>query len=64
MNKSNFFAIFLCILDPINSFQAAHQTDNEPIRLSYHRGVHYNSLVDPYKVNIVLLDRCKDFDSI
>lgn len=28
------------------------QTDNAPIRLSYHRGTHYNSLVDPYNATI------------
>lgn len=38
--------------EPINIFHGAHQTDNEPIRLSYHRGVHYNSLVDPYKATV------------
>ena len=25
---------------------------NEPIRLSYHRGTHYNSVVNPYKATI------------
>ena len=29
-----------------------HKTDNEPIRLSYQRGSHYNSIVDPYKATI------------
>lgn len=38
--------------DPINSFQGSLQTDNEPIRLSYHRGTHYNSLVNPYKATV------------
>ena len=43
----------MCIYsEPINIFHGAHQTDNEPIRLSYHRGVHYNSLVDPYKATV------------
>lgn len=28
------------------------KTDNEPIRLSYQRGSHYNSIVDPYKATI------------
>lgn len=40
------------ITEPINIFHGAHQTDNEPIRLSYHRGVHYNSLVDPFKATV------------
>lgn len=39
-------------LDPINTFHSSYQTDNEPIRLSYHRSVHYNSVVDPYKATI------------
>lgn len=44
--------LFLMIAEPINIFHGAHQTDNEPIRLSYHRGVHYNSLVDPFKATV------------
>lgn len=28
------------------------ESDNEPIRLSYQRGSHYNSIVDPYKATI------------
>merc|ERR1719427_1675580 len=28
------------------------KTDNEPIRISYHRNVHYNSVVHPYKATI------------
>ena len=39
-------------IDPINAFHGVHQTDNAPIRLSYHRGVHYNSVVDPYNATI------------
>ena len=38
--------------EPINTFHGAYKTDNEPIRLSYHRNVHYNSVVDPYKATI------------
>ncbi|KAL3242543.1 hypothetical protein MRX96_021049 [Rhipicephalus microplus] len=34
------------------SFTGGQQTDNEPIRLSYHRNVHYNSIVDPYKATV------------
>lgn len=39
-------------LDPINTFHGSYKTDNEPIRISYHRNVHYNSVVDPYKATI------------
>ena len=46
----------VCLLharaEPINIFHGALKTDNEPIRLSYHRGVHYNSLVDPFKATV------------
>lgn len=38
--------------DPINIFQGASENENEPIRLSYHRNTHYNSIVDPYKATI------------
>jgi OTU domain-containing protein 5 len=42
--------------EPINIFQGCHQADkikeNYPIRLSYHRNVHYNSIVDPFKATI------------
>lgn len=38
--------------DPINTFHSTYKTDNEPIRISYHQGVHYNSVVDPYKATI------------
>jgi OTU domain-containing protein 5 len=40
------------VTEPINIFHGKHQSDDEPIRLSYHRGVHYNSLVDPYKATV------------
>ncbi|KAL8620417.1 hypothetical protein ACOMHN_055498 [Nucella lapillus] len=39
-------------LDPMNTFQSTYKTDSEPIRISYHRGIHYNSIVDPYKATI------------
>lgn len=39
-------------LEPINTFHGSYKTDNEPIRISYHRNVHYNSVVDPYKATI------------
>lgn len=37
--------------EPINIFQGP-SSDNEPIRLSYHRSVHYNSIVDPFKATV------------
>ena len=41
--------------EPINIFQHINRTDSEltiPIRLCYHRGVHYNSLVDPNNASL------------
>lgn len=41
--------------EPINIFQATDKSDHlnaPPIRLCYHRGVHYNSLVDPQSATI------------
>jgi len=40
--------------EPINIFQTINKNDNvnAPMRLSYHRDVHYNSLVDPHKATI------------
>jgi len=38
--------------EPKNTFQSVFQTDNEPIRLSYHGRNHYNSVVNPYKATI------------
>lgn len=42
----------MILSDPINIFHGVHQSDNEPIRLSYQRGSHYNSIVDPHKATI------------
>lgn len=39
-------------LEPINTFHGIHQTEDEPIRVSYHRNVHYNSVVNPNKATI------------
>ncbi|XP_070559838.1 OTU domain-containing protein 5-like [Ptychodera flava] len=39
-------------LEPMNTFHGNHRTDNEPIRVSYHGNVHYNSVVDPFKATI------------
>ncbi|KAI3994445.1 hypothetical protein MKX01_012702 [Papaver californicum] len=38
--------------EPINTFHGSYNTDTPPIRLSYHRGNHYNSLVDPRRLAI------------
>ncbi|XP_073291875.1 OVARIAN TUMOR DOMAIN-containing deubiquitinating enzyme 6-like [Primulina huaijiensis] len=38
--------------EPINIFHGSYNTDTPPIRLSYHRRNHYNSLVDPRRLNI------------
>jgi OTU domain-containing protein 5 len=40
--------------EPINIFNRANtsETLNAPIRLSYQRGSHYNSIVDPHKATI------------
>jgi len=34
-------------LTPLNIFHGSYNTDYPPIRLSYHQGNHYNSIVDP-----------------
>jgi len=39
-------------MEPMNTFHGAYKTDNDPIRLSYHANVHYNSVVDPYKATV------------
>lgn len=39
-------------LDPINTFHASYQSDYEPIRLSYHGNIHYNSVIDPYHPSV------------
>ncbi|KAL5676026.1 hypothetical protein ACJX0J_012157, partial [Zea mays] len=38
--------------EPINIFQGSYNTDTPPIRLSYHHGNHYNSVVDPRRQTI------------
>ncbi|MCL7032947.1 hypothetical protein MKW94_030262 [Papaver nudicaule] len=38
--------------EPINTFHGSYNTDTPPIRLSYHHGNHYNSLVDPRRLAI------------
>ncbi|XP_026817913.1 OTU domain-containing protein 5-A-like [Rhopalosiphum maidis] len=41
-------------IEPINIFNRANtsESSNPPIRLSYQRGSHYNSIVDPHKATI------------
>ncbi|XP_059314892.1 OVARIAN TUMOR DOMAIN-containing deubiquitinating enzyme 6-like isoform X1 [Lycium ferocissimum] len=38
--------------EPLNTFHGSYNTDSPPVRLSYHRGNHYNSLVDPRRLTI------------
>ncbi|KAL1204100.1 OVARIAN TUMOR DOMAIN-containing deubiquitinating enzyme 6 [Cardamine amara subsp. amara] len=38
--------------EPINIFHGNYSTDSPPIRLSYHHGNHYNSLVDPHRLTV------------
>ncbi|EHB06384.1 OTU domain-containing protein 5 [Heterocephalus glaber] len=38
--------------EPINTFHGIHQNADEPIRVSYHRNIHYNSVVNPNKATI------------
>ncbi|XP_006005463.1 OTU domain-containing protein 5-A isoform X2 [Latimeria chalumnae] len=38
--------------DPINTFHGIQQNEDEPIRVSYHRNIHYNSVVNPNKATI------------
>ncbi|KAK4492276.1 hypothetical protein RD792_003079 [Penstemon davidsonii] len=38
--------------EPINIFHGSYNTETPPIRLSYHHGNHYNSLVDPRRLTI------------
>ncbi|XP_075691116.1 OTU domain-containing protein 5 isoform X3 [Rhinoderma darwinii] len=38
--------------EPINTFHGIQQNEDEPIRVSYHRNIHYNSVVNPNKATI------------
>lgn len=40
------------VSEPINTFHGIHQNNDEPIRVSYHRNIHYNSVVNPNKATI------------
>ena len=46
--------IYCYSAEPINIFQTYSKSDKTevPIRLCYHRGVHYNSLVDPHMATV------------
>ena len=57
---------FFLFSEPINIFQSMMNSGNEahlnaPIRLCYHRGVHYNSIIDPHKATIGVGLGKKDF---
>jgi OTU domain-containing protein 5 len=43
------FLLFCIFKEPINIVHGMYKTDNEPIRLSYHCSVHYNSIIDPWR---------------
>ena len=49
INSMRFQINFWLFLEPINIVHGMYKTDNEPIRLSYHCGVHYNSIIDPWR---------------
>ncbi|XP_044167678.1 LOW QUALITY PROTEIN: OTU domain-containing protein 5-A-like [Acropora millepora] len=38
--------------EPINIFHSSYKTDYEPIRVSYHNGVHYNAVLNPNKPSV------------
>ena len=40
------------VAEPINIFHGSYETDNPPIRLSYHGGNHYNAVIDPYAATV------------
>jgi hypothetical protein len=42
-------ALMCFVLEPKHTIHDEYRTFNEPIRLSYHCSVHYNSIVDPRK---------------
>jgi OTU domain-containing protein 5 len=41
--------IYEYTIEPINIVHGMYKTDNEPIRLSYHCSIHYNSIIDPWR---------------
>ncbi|GMI89023.1 otubain-like deubiquitinase 1 [Hibiscus trionum] len=44
--------IYSYSIEPINIFHGSYNTETPPVRLSYHHGNHYNSLVDPRRLTI------------
>ena len=48
----SFSFLFALIAEPINIFQGNYDTDVPPVRLSYHHGNHYNSVVDPRRLTV------------
>ncbi|XP_053435066.1 OTU domain-containing protein 5-like [Nycticebus coucang] len=38
--------------EPINTLHGIYQNEEEPIRVSYHQNIHYNSVVNPNKATI------------
>ncbi|XP_054812893.1 OVARIAN TUMOR DOMAIN-containing deubiquitinating enzyme 6-like isoform X2 [Prosopis cineraria] len=44
--------IYSYTTEPINIFHGSYDTDTPPIRLSYHHGNHYNSLIDPRRMTV------------
>lgn len=52
-NQLNYINVISSVdTEPINTFHGSYNTDTPPILLSYHQGNHYNSLVDPRRLNI------------
>ena len=43
---------FVISTEPINTFHSSYKSDYEPIRLSYHNSVHYNSVLNPNKPSV------------
>ncbi|KAB1270788.1 OTU domain-containing protein 5 [Camelus dromedarius] len=41
--------VYQCSTELINTFHGIQQNADEPIRVSYHRNIHYNSVVNPNK---------------
>lgn len=40
------------LAEPINTFHGIQENNDEPIRVSYHKNIHYNSVVNPYKASV------------
>lgn len=50
--RSPILSCHFSLPEPINTFHGIHQNEDEPIRVSYHRNIHYNSVVNPNKATI------------